>query len=1291
VGVRATPLMGRRRHVLAAIVLSVALPLAALVVAWAAGLTIDVSRWREALAQRASAALSRPVLLHGAVQLTLGAELELRIAGLRVLNPPGFDAPEFLAVGDARVRIGWLDALRGRARLRSVEASDIGLWLERGVDGRNNWDLAPPRDPAAAPAAVNLDRIQLRRLALRLHDRRSSTQAAIDLDELQGSVGSDLPLRLALQGRLPQQAAYQLRVTGAALRLLQDGSRPWPFSLAFKAAGARLHADGELDTGQGEARLRFDADADDLAQAGRLLGARLPRAGVAALSGAVVARADAVALSQLQGRLGESEFSGQLLLGIGGARQRLSGDLSVAVLDLSPWLVAEGHTPGEASQDATPAWEAVPLRGLVPLDLDLKLSVERWLGLPVRLRDTKLKLQADARGLRAPISATVAGAPLVGHMHLDTAAPTPGFDLELAAQDLPLGGLARDLAGVGGIEGAAHLVGLRIAGRGQTLGELAREIEVALDASGLQAGLARADGARPITLGIDTLELAAGRDRPLRGSARGALMGERARLSVRGGTLPELLGEPATPIEFELALAAATLRLQAAMGSAQATGERALRFDVRAARSGDLSRWLPVDPRSQLPLAARGRLRLAPDAWQLDQTTLELGRSRLALDARRSFAGGRPFTTATVRSALIDAAELSTLSAGAGTRAGGGARLDTPILASAIELGDADLDLALQRVQFGRTDLLDVGFAARTREGRLLPSAASGRLAGAPFTALVELDLRGASPVAKLDLSTGDIDIGALLRGLGVADDIDARADRLQLALRGRGNSLRELAAGTALEAKLAGGSLTVLGPAQRPVSDIRVREAVIEADAGQPVRMRLDGTLDQTAVRLQLSTGSLTDFAGAATRVPFALTAQAAGTRLNLDGDVTLPLGSAAQLTFEMSGERLDSLSELARVELPAWGPWSLRGPIRMSATGYEVQALTVNVGRSRLGGRGTLDVGGPRPRLQMQVAAPTLQLDDFPMPPRLTDPPESPVQGGGMRGATSRLAGRVDRLLSARFLRRFDATVDVQADEVLSGADRLADGGLHLKLQEGRLDLDPALVNLPGGGMRLSMSYDLKESEVDFHVAARVERFDYGIIARRLNRADDVRGLFSMNLELAGRAPSLDSIMRNASGRLDIAVWPTELRSGMFNLWSANLVLTLLPLIDPGIKSQVNCIVARLDLKDGDLRDDKILIDTTTVRIRGAGHADLRSEELAFVFRPRAKGPGLFRLQTPLRVSGTLTDQRFGFDQREVAFSVMRMIASPILVPIEWLTLGPQPRDGADVCTDPLRAGSR
>jgi hypothetical protein len=682
---------------------------------------------------------------------------------------------------------------------------------------------------------------------------------------------------------------------------------------------------------------------------------------------------------------------------------------------------------------------------------------------------------------------------------------------------------------------------------------------------------------------------------------------------------------------------------------------------------------------------------MSPNAWFLDQTTLELGRSRLHIDAHRTRNSGRPLTMASVRSTLIDVPQLSTLLVRTRVPARAGARLDAPILAGTIDLADADLDLDLQHVWLGRTELVDVVMVARTREGGLLPSPASGKLAGAPFTALVELDASGDIPSAKLDLTTRDIDVGAPLRTLGLAEDIDARAESLQLALHARGNSLRELAASTALEVRLAGGNLSVMGAARRPAAKILMHEAIVDAAAGQPVRLRLDGTLDQTPVRLQLSTGSFADFAGESTRVPFVMAAQAAGTRLGLDGEVTLPLGSAGQLTFEMGGERLDSLNDLARVELPAWGPWSLRGPIRMSSTGYEVQELTLAVGQSRLGGSGRLDLSGPRPRAELRVAAPSIQLDDFPMPQRLTDPLEPSRQDDGLRGASARTAGRIDRLLSARFLRRFDATVAVQADEVLSGTDRLADGAFQLKLQEGRLDLDPMALNLPGGGMLLSIAYDLKQSEIDFQVAAQIERFDYGIIARRLRRADDLSGLFSLNLELAGTAPSLDSTLRHANGRLDIAVWPNELRSGVFNLWSANLVLALLPLIDPGQKSQVNCIVGRFDLKDGDLSDDKFLIDTSTVRIRGTGHANLRTEELAVIFRPRAKGPGLFRMQTPLRVSGTLSDQRFGFTPQDVIISGLRMIASPILVPIERFTLGPLPRDGADVCANPLRATSR
>jgi uncharacterized protein involved in outer membrane biogenesis len=444
--------------------------------------------------------------------------------------------------------------------------------------------------------------------------------------------------------------------------------------------------------------------------------------------------------------------------------------------------------------------------------------------------------------------------------------------------------------------------------------------------------------------------------------------------------------------------------------------------------------------------------------------------------------------------------------------------------------------------------------------------------------------------------------------------------------------------------------------------------------------------------VQVELRTGTLGELLQDDRPLPFALSARAADTLLTLDGEAALPLGRDARLRLQMSGERLDSLGELARVELPAWGPWSITGPIRMTPLGYAVHDLQLHVGSSRLDGSGQLDLSGPRPHLALQVSAPRIQLDDFPLPQRLVDPQERPdPPAGGARGLAGGIAGRADRMLSARFLRRVDASIDVQAQEVLAGADRLADGSLRLRLREGRLDLDPAVLNLPGGSLRLTIAYDLKESELDFAIAADVERFDYGIIARRLGRADDVRGLFSMRMQMHGRAPSLDTIMRQADGELDVALWPTELRAGVFNFWSVNLVLKLLPMIDPRAASQVNCIIGRFDLKDGVVRDDKIVIDTTAVRIRGAGQANLATEELDFVFRPRSKGVAVFRLQNPLRVTGTLGDQRIGLDPRDSVESTLRLIASPILWPIERLTLGPLPRDGADICTDPLRAAGR
>jgi len=1287
----------RRRPVALTIAALIGVPLGVVLIAIGlaaavalSGRSIDASRWRDAAAERASAALGRPVILQGAFELEprLGRELGLRIGSLRILNPPGFAGQEFLAIGELRARVDLFEALRGRLRSSSIEARDVGLWLERGADGRGNWTRTLQRDAQAPQAGIDLARVVLHGLDIHYHDARSATRRFVRLDELSGGAGRDQPLRLAARGQLEPRLAYSLSIEGGPLRLLQDDAEAWPFTLDLKTRGARLHARGALDARQRTARIQVEADAEDLAPIERLLGSALPPFGNAAVHGTVSVESDSVRVSSLHGWLGGSEFSGELALAFGGARPRLTGALRAAALDLRPLLAAQ--PPAQGFENSAPEPKALPLRDLAAFDAEVDLKVERWLGLDVDIRDASFAWLADAKGLRVPMRATIAGVAFAGGLELDTSAPMPTLAFQLGANDAVLGDLAQGLGLAGDAEGTVGRLGLRMDGRGETLASLARDLELSLALAAARLSFGGAAGAGRIAVSLDSLDLAARRGERLRGHARGTLQGQRARLRFRGGTVPDMLRERVLPLELDLALAQATLKIEGTLALAESTRDTALRFDFQAERAGDLAGWLGVSPQASLPVALRGQVRLSDEAWMLDRTTIDLGRSQLTVEARSTFVDGRSGIAASVRSPLIDAQELSTLRA-ASVDSRAGARSDAPPLPAAIDLPDADIDFKLQRLRLGRTDLEDLAFVARTRDGRLLPLSATGKVAGAPFTASAELDLQAQPPMANLDLSAGAVDIGALLRGLGVAEDIEGQAQTLRLNVRGRGSSLGEWVGHSAIDARVYGGSLTVLGAAQRAVAEIRVDAARIGAMAGEPVRARLIGEIDQTPVSIEVTSGTLADFANDASRVPFALAARAAGAQLTLDGEVTLPLGSGGQLSFEMRGERLDSLSGLARVELPAWGPWSFSGPIRMTPTGYELQGLHVGVGRSRLSGTGKLDLSGPRPYLEVQVAAPSIQLDDFPMPERLIEPPAPTGDGRGLRGGASRMAARTDKLLSAAFLRRIDATVDVTAKEVLSGEDRLADGALRVELEGGRLHLDPVVVNLPGGAVRLSLAYDLKDTEVEFAVAAYIERFDYGIIARRMGRANDLRGLFSLNVELAGTAPSLDTIMRSASGRVDFAVWPTELRSGVFNLWSANLVLQLLPLIDPRVRPEVNCIFGRFDLEEGNLNDDEIVIDTTAVRIRGTGHANLSTEELEFVFRPRAKGFGLFRLQTPLRVTGTLYDQRFGFERSDVVESVLRLIASPILLPIEWLTLGPLPRDGADVCTDPLRAMAR
>jgi uncharacterized protein involved in outer membrane biogenesis len=353
----------------------------------------------------------------------------------------------------------------------------------------------------------------------------------------------------------------------------------------------------------------------------------------------------------------------------------------------------------------------------------------------------------------------------------------------------------------------------------------------------------------------------------------------------------------------------------------------------------------------------------------------------------------------------------------------------------------------------------------------------------------------------------------------------------------------------------------------------------------------------------------------------------------------------------------------------------------------------LALRVGDSRLGGRGAIDFSAARPRIEIDLNAPQIQLDDFalrgwsavsrtPAPPAAGDPADADPRDIRARARTAAQQGQ--RLLARDTLLRADAEIDIAVAQVLSGSDRLGDGRLHARLQEARLTVDPVEVNIPGGGARAMLAYEPLPGDREVRVEAqtRIERFDYALLARRLKPGTPVEGRVSLDLQLAATAP-LEALMPAANGHIDFTVWPVNLLSGVFDLWAVNLFVALLPSFDGGASaSRINCAVGHFDLRDGVLTHDKMIVDTSRMRVGGTARVDFHDESVAIRMQPKPKQAQFFSIAAPVEVAGRIGDFKIGVPRDRWFGTAIRFIGSVVTTPFEMMVDKPLPPDGSDVC---------
>jgi hypothetical protein len=495
-------------------------------------------------------------------------------------------------------------------------------------------------------------------------------------------------------------------------------------------------------------------------------------------------------------------------------------------------------------------------------------------------------------------------------------------------------------------------------------------------------------------------------------------------------------------------------------------------------------------------------------------------------------------------------------------------------------------------------------------------------------------------------------------------------------------------------------------------VEQLRLRDVVVEyrdAVSGREDRFelaRLDGTLGTHAplrlgiggrigdepYELGVSGGPPIDLLRGDAPWPFDLALDVVDTTLSLRTVVEepIPLGlgerqdpasSAAtdalpllpsgrrfgKIDVSANGDALENLERLVAVDLPPWGPVAFDGSFEAFEGGVYDADIEVRVGSSSLSGRLEARTGEP-PRVEVALSAPRVQLDDF------DTAGWSPVADGGAApaedaGAGARAAGSRAPLLSPEVLSSVDGTLSVTVEHVASGRDRLGRGSFKASLEKGHLQLRPLRLEVPGGSATLGLSLHPTPRKVSAEITASVERFDYGILARRLDPETQMRGLFGLDVALSSAAPTVEALMQHANGHFDFAVFPEDIDADLVDLWAVSLLTAIVPAVDQSERSKLNCVVGLFDVQDGVMRDHTLMLDTSNMTVGGVATIDFRERHISMQLAPRAKRPELFALATPVRVEGSFDDFGIGVGAADVLGTVVSFVTSIVHVPIRLI----------------------
>ncbi len=397
---------------------------------------------------------------------------------------------------------------------------------------------------------------------------------------------------------------------------------------------------------------------------------------------------------------------------------------------------------------------------------------------------------------------------------------------------------------------------------------------------------------------------------------------------------------------------------------------------------------------------------------------------------------------------------------------------------------------------------------------------------------------------------------------------------------------------------------------------------------------------------------GSITSVADLQRSYPLQLSGHVGKTILQAEGTIDRLLQlDGLHLKFALSGGSLADLFPLIGVPLPATAPYSVSGKVDQGGQRWDLQQLDGRIGNSDIHGQFSLD-RAPRPQLmKANLHSENLDLKD--------------LSGFiGSRTESGRKIVDANRVLPDKpfsFEKLHAANADIQLKGKRIQTERLPidDMMVHLKLEDGRLRLDPLNFGVAGGDVSATITLDARASPINTDADIKLRNIHFNSLLPEIKSQKAYAGIIGGRAKFASQGNSVATMLGSANGQIAFMMnggSVSQLAVRLANLDVANSVMLWLG----GDKSvMVRCMVVDLDAKDGDMEVKTMVLDTTKSIINGKGHINFKDETLDLRLSADSKSVSLVALRGPIDITGTFKKPNAGASVKNVSGRLAAAVA--------------------------------